>query len=222
VVSDDNGLHWRDLGVVLEAPKDSNNCETVNNFFVGGNGDCSVILDRTGSHFYFFISTYNKDIAEQGVAIARMKFEDRDSPVGKVEKWHDGKWTEPGLGGHVSPIWPAMADWHQEKVDAFWGAAIHYNTHLDQYVILLNRAQDKNWAQEGIYVSFNPDLTNPLGWSKPLKILDAKELENSKWYPQVIGTDVKARETDRLAGKTARLFVAGLSKWEIEFRRAGE
>ncbi len=221
-VSDDNGKHWKDLGIVLEAPADSKNCDSPNHYFVGGNGDFSVILDNDGKHFYFFISTYNKDVAEQGVSVARMKHEDRDEPVGKVYKWHKGEWKEPGLGGHVTPIWPAAVTWHADKVDAFWGASVHYNTHLKQYVILLNRAQDRKWAQEGIYVTFNPDVANPNGWSKPVRILEPKDLEYSKWYPQVIGTDAQARETDKLAGKKARLFVAGLSKWEITFHRPGE
>jgi hypothetical protein len=139
-----------------------------------------------------------------------------------VFKSYQGKWTEPGLGGHVTPIFPVRVDWHKPDVDAFWGPSVHWNTHLESWVMLLNRAKDKNWAQEGIYVSFNPDLANPTGWTTPVKILDAGELEKSKWYPQVVGTDAAKRETDQLAGKVARLFVAGVSKWEILFLRPGE
>ncbi|MEK7995260.1 MAG: hypothetical protein AAB403_15760, partial [Planctomycetota bacterium] len=86
----------------------------------------------------------------------------------------------------------------------------------------LNRAKDKDWAQEGIYVSFNRNLSDPSGWKTPFKILDAGELEKSRWYPQVVGTNAEKRETDKLAGRTARLFVAGLSKWDITFLKPGE
>ena len=55
VVSIDNGMHWRDLGIVLKAPDDSLHCNTPNNYFAGGNGDFSVILDRKKEYFYFFI-----------------------------------------------------------------------------------------------------------------------------------------------------------------------
>ena len=34
--------------------------------------------------------------------------------------------------------------------DAFWGPAVHWNTHLQQYVMLLNRAFDPRWAQEDL------------------------------------------------------------------------
>ncbi|MCJ7695655.1 MAG: hypothetical protein MUO40_09525, partial [Anaerolineaceae bacterium] len=157
-----------------------------------------------------------------GVAVARMPLKDLGQPKGKVFKWHRGQWGEPGIGGHVTTIFPVTIDWHLTDVDAFWGPSIHWNTYLNTWVMLLNRAKDKDWAQEGIYISFNRDLSDPSGWTKPAKILDASELEKSKWYPQVIGTNAKKHETDKLAGRTARLFVAGVSKWEIIFLKLGE
>jgi hypothetical protein len=222
MVSKDNGLHWRDLGLVLTAPPDSLNCQTVNHYFAGGNGDFSVILDRKKEYLYFLISTYNRDMSEQGVAIARMPYADRDKPIGKVRKWHKGKWESEGLGGHVTPMFKAAIDWHKAEVDAFWGPSIHWNTHLEQWVMLLNRAKDKMWAQEGIYVSFNPDLDKPESWSRPVRLLDAPALSRSKWYPQVIGLDASRQETDKLAGRRARLFIAGVSKWEISFLKPDE
>jgi len=222
MVSTDNGLNWRDLGIVMEAPAGSNNEASANHYFVGGNGDFTVIADRENRYFYLYTSTYNKDVAEQGMAVARMRYEDRDSPIGKVFKWHDGTWTEPGLGGHVTPFLPVSIDWHKPDTDAFWGPSIHWNTHLETWVMLLNRAKDKDWSQEGIYVSFNPNLGDPTGWTPPAKILGAADLEKSKWYPQVVGLDPASRETDKLAGKTARLFVAGVSKWEIVLLRPGD
>jgi len=225
VVSSDNGMNWRDLGIILKAPDDSIFCDTPNKYFAGGNGDFSVILDQQKRYFYFLISTYNRDVAEQGVAIARMAFGDRDSPVGKVFKWCKGAWNEPGLDGHVTPIFPAASTWHQEKLDAFWGPSIHYNTHLGQYVVLMNRAMDKNWAQEGIYVTFCRDLADPRGWTTPVKVYDGRGFVPKHidwWYPQVIGIDATKKETDKLAGRVARFFIRGRSGWEIVFLRPGE
>jgi hypothetical protein len=225
VISLDNGLNWKDLGIILTAPPDSLYCETANRYFAGGNGDFSVILDRQSRYFYFLISTYNRDVAEQGVTIARMAFADRDKPVGKVFKWYKGAWGEPGLGGHVTPIFPAASDWHQEKVDVFWGPSIHYNAHLDQYVILMNRAIDREWSQEGIYVTFCSDLAKPKGWATPVKVFDGRGFAPRRhdwWYPQVIGIDASSRETDKLAGRVARFFIRGKSAWEIVFLRPGE
>jgi len=222
MVSTDNGLHWRELGIICEAPAGSNNNASANRYFVGGNGDFTMIADRENKYLYLYASTYNKDVAEQGVAVGRLRYENRDMPAGKVFKWYRGQWAEPGLGGHVTPLLGVNTDWHRPDADAFWGPSIHWNTYLGTWVMLLNRAKDKDWSQEGIYVSFNADLGNPAGWTPPEKILDAPELEKSKWYPQVMGLDAAQRETDKLAGRTARLFVAGVSKWEMVFLRSGE
>jgi hypothetical protein len=225
VSSLDNGLNWKDLGIVLTAPPDSLHCDTPNRYFAGGNGDFSVILDRQRRYFYFLISTYNRDVAEQGVAIARMAYADRDKPIGKVFKWHKGTWTEPGLGGHVTPIFPARSYWHQEKLDAFWGPSIHFNTHLGQYALLMNRAIDREWTQEGIYVTFCPDLADPKAWATPVKVYDGRGFAPKRhnwWYPQVIGIDASKKETDKLAGRIARFFIRGKSGWEIVFLRPGE
>ncbi len=220
MVSEDNGLHFKDLGLILEAPADSLACDTPNKYFTGGNGDFCVNVDHQREYIYFFISTYNRDKAEQGVSVARMRFADRDRPIARVWKWYQGKWAEPGLGGHVSPIFPG--DWHRKDADAFWGPSVHWNHYLSIWVMLLNRALDSDWNPEGIYVSFNPDIGNPAGWSPARKILDKSALGHKLWYPQVVGLDASKHETDKLAGKVARLFFAGVSEWEIEFHRPGE
>ena len=224
-VSYDDGLNWKDLGVVLDAPDGAIRCDTANRYFVGGNGDFSVIVDRDKKYLYFLISTYHADVAEQGVSIARMPYAERDDPVGKAVKWHRGAWGEPGLGGHVTPILPVAIDWNLPDADAPWGPSIHWNTHLSQYVILLNRAKDKTWAQEGVYVTFNPDLADPDGWSLPDKVYDGHDhgpKNEHWWYPQVVGIDAARRETDKLAGKVARFFIRGKSQWEIVFLRPNE
>ena len=56
-------------------------------------------------------------------------------------------------------------------------------------------------------------LENPASWSVPGKIMDG-----GQWYPQVIG--VEPREgTDKLAGREARFFMSGQSKYVIRFFR---
>ncbi|MEK7683829.1 MAG: hypothetical protein AAB466_00235 [Verrucomicrobiota bacterium] len=220
VRSKDNGATWHDLGIILEARPNTLRCDTKNYYFAGGNGDFSVMADAQLEYLYFFISTYAGEVSEQGVSVARMRYADRDQPVAKVWKWHAARWNEPGLGGRVTPIFPVKTDWHRVEADAFWGPSIHWNTHLQQYVILLNRAQDGNWTQEGVYATFNPDLANPARWTPPAKILDS--VGKDRWYPQVLGLDKSKRETDKLAGRTARLFVRGQSRWEIVFLKPGE
>jgi len=214
-VSHDDGRTWTDRGIVLSPPAGSDDCGTANMYFAGGHGDFSVIPDAAREHLYFLFSTYCGPAEEQGIAVARMRYADRDAPVGKVFKWRDDGWKEPGVGGRCTPVFPAASSWHGKTPDVFWGPSIHWNTHLSQYVMLMNRARDPGWSQEGAYVAFNPDVADPRGWSRPAKIRDA-----GQYYVQVIGT---ARgETDKLAGRVARLFVHGRSNEEIVFLRPGE
>lgn len=217
LVSHDEGMTWEDRGIILEAPADSLNCETQNYYFAGGNGDFSVMLDPEKNYFYFFFGSYHSQLAEQGVSVARMSYTDRNQPAGNVWKWRAGEWNQPGLGGRVTPIFPVMSDWHQANADAFWGPSIHFNTYLNSYVIVLNRAIDNYWNQEGIYISYNDDLSNPLGWTLPDRLpLDPQGMA----YPQIVG--IEEGGTDKLAGQSARLFLLGQSRWQILFHLTGD
>lgn len=212
IVSSDNGATWHDLGFVLEAAPDSLRRNTANYYFAGGNGDFCAIPDRELRWLYVFFSAYGH-FAEQGVAVARMPWEDRSAPVGRMMKWREGQWLEPGLGGRLTPIFPARVDWHRPDADAFWGPSVHWNTYLGRWVMLLNRACDRDWSQEGIYISFCDDLANPASWSEPQKIMDAPYRPG--WYPQVMGLGPGG--TDKVAGETARLYIHGISRWTITF-----
>ena len=231
--SKDNGATWQDIGFVLEAPLDSLRCNTGSPWDAGGEGDFSVILDRKRQYFYFFFSSYVRQFPEQGVGVARMRYQDRDHPSGKVSKWYRGQWSEPGLGGHFTPIFPAKINWHQKNADLFWGPAIHWNKYLNTFVIVLNHAMDAAMTQEGIYITFNHDLDNPKAWMPPRKILSRDQIKKllagdpgdpvivgNGWYPEIIGTE--KGETDKLVGRTGRFFMAGSSRLKIVFLKPGE
>jgi hypothetical protein len=79
--------------------------------------------------------------------------------------------------------------------------------------MLLSRAKDASWSQEGIYVSYSPRLDDPRLWSPPVKIMNAYS-----WYPQIVGTETGIG-TDRLAGQRPRLFVHGVSQHLLQFTR---
>lgn len=213
--SSDNGSTWEDLGIVLKASDETLDCSAQNGYFVGGHGDFCVFLDPQKEWLYFFFGNYGGDLKEQGVCVAKMHWRDRANPVGKVWKWHEGKWSERGIEGKATPIFPATVAWQGEDCESFWGPSVHFNTHLGCYVMLLNRAKGKGWVQEGIYVSFNTNLADPRGWTTPQKIYDG-----GRWYPQVMGMEQGG--TDKLAGKVARFFMGGVSEWEIVFQRLDE
>lgn len=210
VVSHDGGLNFRDLGIVIGSGEPVN-CTAQNGYFANGHGDFTVVLDRERGYFYFFFGAYAGAPGEQGVATARMAFHDRFYPVGAVHKYYQGEWNEPGLGGKVTPIFPAAIGWDQPDTDSFWGPSVHWNTHAQVWVMMLNRSCcSPGWPQEGIYISFSRDLSDPSQWIAPLKLINGGE-----WYPQVIGSG--PGETDSEAGQAVRLFVRGFSDLELVF-----
>lgn len=221
LVSYDGGRTFADLGIILtsNAPVD---CRARNNFFGGGNGDFSVVFNSASNHFYFLFTHYGGEAAEQGVAAARLPFQARYNPAGAVHKYFQGEWREPGLGGRVTPIFPANNAWQHSDPDSFWGPAVHWNTYLERWVMVMNRACcDPEWNQEGIYISYNLDLDRPELWSRPKRLLAGHEIGyRPGFYPQVIG--LGQGETDTLVGEVGRLYIHGQSNWEIVFRRPGE
>ncbi len=211
-VSWDGGNTFIDLGPVISSG-DPIDCSSRNGYFAGGVGDPSVILDRGKEYFYFHFGNYGGPVESQGVCVARMPYGRRLSPGGAVYRYYDGAWNEPGIGGRSTPVLPAKVGWQRPDTDAFWGPAIHWNTYLESWVMLLNRSCcEPGFPQKGIYISFSADPGNPESWSKPKKILN-----DTGWYPQVIGTGDHG--TDSVAGRVARLYTYGHSRWEIVFKK---
>ena len=233
--SRDFGRTWTNLGILIEAPSSTYDCATLNKYFAGGVGDLSATLDRAGSFVYLYFSQYGQEVMNQGVGAARFLWADRDAPVGKTDIWSQGQWVPAGrikrstmaqlLSGidekHMrwalpaaTSIFPTSNPWHGSDtvVDAFWGPSIHWNTHLERWVMLLNRAKDETFAQQGIYVSFNSNLENAAAWTAPVRIL-----EGGTWYPQVMG--IEPGGTDAEAGQVARFFLRGRSDFLIRFDR---
>jgi hypothetical protein len=228
VRSTDQGRTWVDLGIILEAPPGWLDCDTPSPYLVGGVGDFGVMLDKDSMYLYLFFSQYSTVPSAQGVGVARMPWASRDEPGGRASVWADRVWLPAQSVSAEAPdgtttaswIYPAgtplvqvTRPWHDADPvnDAFWGPSIHWNTHLERYVMLLNRTKDEAFSQDGIYVSYAPALHDPSAWSFPQKLLNG-----GNWYPQVMGLE-PGLGTDRVAGARARFFVGGTSTAYIDF-----
>lgn len=227
--SDDRGVTWTDLGPIIETPVSAVGCTTNNHYFVGGVGDFSVMLGPGRNYAYIYYSQYDELGDRVGVAAARMAWADRDQPAGRVDIWNDGAWMPPSLVPVnddpsaelawdyplATPIFRSTNRWDDGRsgVDVLWGPSLHWNTALETYVMLLNKAVSNTWEQGGIYVSFNDRLDAPDAWSTPALVT-----RGGGWYPQVIGLDPTVG-TDKYAGGVARFFMAGKSEHLIVFGR---
>jgi hypothetical protein len=229
--SHDRGRTWEDLGPILSVPWITANCATRNHYFVGGVGDLSALLDPVEQFLYIYYTQYVEQDGFVGVSVARLAWADRDEPVGQAEVWQRGvwlpatsvEWRDEASGEVIyqdweypfaSPIHAAADRWDNPSrdVDVWWGPAVHWNTHLQSGVMLLNRAVSNDFKPGGIYISFNPRLGDPTGWTEPVKLLDG-----GKWYPQVVGGGRSG--TDKLAGESARFYMSGKSEFTIVFGR---
>lgn len=219
-ISLDQGRSVHDLGLILSSG-DPLDPAAGNGFFAGGHGDFSVILDRQREWFYFFFTNYAGPEETQGICVARLAYADRFNPAGKVFKYHEGEWTEPGIGGRVTPLFAARRGWSHRDPDAFWGPAVHWNTHVNAYVMVMNHAAgEPGWSQRGVYISSSRDLDRPEAWKAPRVLLGPEDVPSwSDFYPQVIGYGPEG--TDAQAGRFARFYLRGISRWEIEFIRPG-
>jgi hypothetical protein len=177
-----------------------------------------VVPDRSGGYLYFLFSNYGGVRRSQGVAVARMAVEDRFTPVGRVWKYFDGGWGQPGIGGSVTAVFPARAAWQRANTNAYWGPSVHWNGYLGTYVMLLNHSCCRaGWPQKDVRISYNGDPSNPAGWSVPETIAEGGR---AAWYPQVLGFGPDA--TDSEAGKVVRFYMYGKSYSKIIFHRPGE
>ena len=223
--SEDSGETWRDLGIILEAPPGWYDCNTTNQYFVGGVGNVSAMLDHRSKDLYLYFTQYSKPRTAQGVALARLAWADRDAPVGRVSVFYAGSWlaaeatvSDDNGDMHLDFIYSAGTPlvavehpWHDgEAVDAFWGASVHWNPSLQLYVMLLNRTRDEQFTQEGVYVSFAKRLDDLSAWTTPMKIVDGDTA------PETIGLD-SGESGDRRPPARARLFKGDSSSSYIEF-----
>ena len=219
-LSQDNGYTWQNLGFILESPISENNCDAKNGFFSNGVGDFSVLLDKKQEYVYIYFANYpmNDQVEDQGISAARIRVSDLFNPTDKAWRWYQGSYSEPGMGGRSSALFKVGKNFNFSDPDSFWGPALHFNTYLNKYVMVMPRTQGGNpptlvWPTEGIYMTLSDDLTDPKSWSEPVKIA-----QGGYWYPQFVGINPNDQETDSKIGKWARFFLEGESKYLVQFK----
>jgi hypothetical protein len=221
----DRGATWENLGIILEGSPEGYACGSTNAFVLGGVGDVTAVLDPEKQDLFLFFTQYHRAGSAQGVTVARLTWADRDAPRGRAAVWQDGVWLPAIAVGDPeaeqweypvgTPLVRASRPWHDgdAAADVFWGPSIHWNTYLERYVMLLNRARDDRFNNEGIYVSYATTLDDPRAWSAPRKIMNG-----GNWYPQVAGLEAQAG-TDKTAGQRARFFLTGRSDHYLVFQK---
>ncbi|WP_084713277.1 discoidin domain-containing protein [Streptacidiphilus rugosus] len=112
-VSTDQGRTWTIKGHVVTSPFSTRRGDTAQ--FPGatyyyGDGDQRLFVDNAGGYFYAFYATRVLDKSGGGTVwlqhVARAPISGKMAS-GSWQKWYDGAWSQPGVGGKESDIIPA-------------------------------------------------------------------------------------------------------------------
>lgn len=240
--SDDDGLSWRNLGLILSDGSFPIHCDLPIRFFAGGVGDPSMAVGPDSTYAYIAFTDYSgADPTTQGIQLARLALADLDAPLtldgrSKALRWHHGGWTGPGLQGapgprvgqrwaptplgQATPILPPTRSWQDPLGGGFWGPSLSWNTHVGAFVLLLNNVSGaRAFDAEGNYITYLPDMAAPVPVPRvPQRLQALPGAPAAGWYVQALG-DPAMKGTSALTGQDARLFVGDRSTVRLRFGR---
>jgi hypothetical protein len=179
--STDGGMTWKDLGLVItpHASVKSEYFEVSHESLDVGWGGYAIV----GEYFYL----YFQDLLHVGdqfktvnLAVARAKIEEvldaaeKGSEVTRWEKFYQGFWAEPGIGGRSSPL-------TEKDQDSFiLMSDVAYSSYLKKYIGLAIGAP---WPNTTLYWMESSD---GMHWGNYRKLVDD---EGHNYYATLIGLE---------------------------------
>ena len=187
--STDGGMTWKDLGRVItpHASVTSEYFQTSPRSWDVGWGTYAIV----GEYFYL----YFKDLLHVGdlfssvdLAVARAKIEDvldaaeKGSEVTRWEKFYQGSWDEPGIGGRSSPL-------TEKDLDSFIIMSdVAYSSYLKKYISIVIGG---SWPNTDLYWFESAD---GIHWGNYRKLVDD---EGHNYYATLIGLEQNPHLLDR-------------------------
>jgi hypothetical protein len=169
-----NDNTFRKLGPAITAdkPKLAKGWETEGGpqaaWMAQGVGEPTVCIDATGKYLLcYFVEWSNRLKRGVQICVARCPIETAGVP-GSWKKYHDGTFSEPGLGGHETPVIFAdlLADTYTPHVQ--------YVKKWERYVMVFGvgvgaeiHSRPLKPEQSGLYVATSKDGVK---WTKPVQI----------------------------------------------------
>jgi len=187
--STDGGATWKDVGLVItpHTSVTSEYFQTSPRSWDVGWGAYAVV----GEYFYL----YFKDLLHVGdqfspvnLAVARAKIEDvldaaeKGSEVARWEKFYQGSWDEPGIGGRSSPL--IEKDW-----DSFiLMSDVAYSSYVNKYIGIVIGG---SWPNTDLYWFESAD---GIHWGNYRKLVDD---EGHNYYATLIGLEHNPHRLER-------------------------
>jgi hypothetical protein len=164
--SDDDGISWQKLGPVIQSEKPKTWAR-----YPGqadrGTGEPSLVLDPSGDWLYAYYTEHSRaTTVGVYISMARASTEIHDPSSIEFFKYHDGEFSEPGLGGSDSPIIQLTTGPTTEALLPH----VVFVPALERYVMTLSvnnwndYLTDQGLTNSGAYIAFSRDGVN---WSTP-------------------------------------------------------
>ncbi len=201
ISTDANKLQFRDLGPILRP--NATKAQAAGFPVDVGGGTFAV----NNGKFYVYFHDYEPDATQSNTAVAA-------APISTVianalanqstpfEKYYNGSFSQPGLGGLSSPLEPG-------NPNTRW-SSVSYNSYLNQYVMAVAESKDleDNVHQVSLYLTSSSDGLN---WG-PRQFLAGGSGE--LFYPNLVGIDGSPNTT----GKTFDVYFTssqrgGFDRW---------
>lgn len=189
--SKDKGITWTLKEIVLTSDDPETKDYNPGRYMSFGVGDQKLFVDEKGGYFYLYYMNAWIDTVDgtafannyKTVSVARAPISGKMAR-GTWQKWYNGEWSQPGIGGHDSPLFtpPSTA------------AFVTYNTYLNRYIAF---GMKKNSSDGFISTCTDMNLQN---WTQPVKFIDAADMQ---WYQWVIDPTTLSRH---VTGQTFRLY----------------
>ncbi len=143
-ISSDQGLHWTDIGEIIRFNKPFRRKGTGAPFAVG---DPPLVTSPDGNYFYIYFQDWlkNGDVTMLSVARASISSVLNDAFGGKksfaapFEKYYEGQWNQPGIGGKSTDLLPSS--------QYGGGLNVAYSTYLNRYMLLDSDSQNFSYAE---------------------------------------------------------------------------
>ena len=157
--SADDGLTWTDLGLIISPGTPYNPQQTVD-MGVGN-------LVATGNYFYiYFPDVIENGTVATGMSVARVSYTDlltaasTGTPLPPFQKYNNGQWNQPGLGGASSSILP-NGPYYGDMNVAWDSATKQFIAIQANAVISVTESSDGvNWSPSTVLVNQPPATDN--------------------------------------------------------------
>jgi hypothetical protein len=196
--STDQGKTWKYVNDIITSDNSYNPDDYKDKtFYDQGQADHQLYYDDNFFYLFFMDGWVNKltYVRYLAVRVARCAISDKMAP-GKWQKWYNGKWTEPGLGGHCSDVF---------NCGGTETAAVFYSTYLNKYCALVSGGNSGTNNDPDLFMSTCTDLGRQ-DWAKPTKIAPAGVCG---WYHWAVDKTTFSRM--KIDGSSFRYYTANFS-----------